>query len=125
MFLLYFKFNKNAILYYWAPILGAYIPDLDALPLLSKWHRVLCHNIIFLGLIVAGFVIIKLPLLAIQLFFLGFLSHLILDSATKMGINWAIPFGEFRIRGPVETGSIIDYLIGFTFLLIGLLMVVV
>ena len=44
-------------------------------------------------------------------FLLGYLSHLLADSLTVSGVAWFYPFGKYRIRGPVRTGSIFEVLI--------------
>jgi len=39
-------------------------------------------------------------------FFIGYLSHLIADSLTPMGIAWFFPLSKKRLRGPIKTGSL-------------------
>jgi len=38
-------------------------------------------------------------------FIIGYVSHLISDSFTVQGINFLHPFSNFRISGPVTTGT--------------------
>lgn len=40
--------------------------------------------------------------------FLGFLSHLFLDSLTVRGVGWLLPFSKWRVRFVVGTGTMIE-----------------
>ena len=112
IFACFLKLDPSNIPYYWASLLGAYAPDLDALPFLMSYHRKLCHNVLFLSLGVLTLYALFMPLVVLQLFFLGFVSHIILDSMTVSGINVIRPFGELWIRGPFHTGDAFDVFLG-------------
>lgn len=43
--------------------------------------------------------------------FIGYLSHLVSDGLTKMGINMIHPLNQFRIQGFIETGSVVEHLV--------------
>jgi membrane-bound metal-dependent hydrolase YbcI (DUF457 family) len=51
---------------------------------------------------------------------LGYLSHLVSDSLTRMGVNFVYPVSTWRMQGPIETGTIVE-----TFLFVGLVVVIV
>jgi|LSQX01.1.fsa_nt_gb membrane-bound metal-dependent hydrolase YbcI (DUF457 family) len=82
------------------------LPDIDY----RFWHRGCIHSPLFLAILY--FLVrqfcpeIVMPLL------IGFLSHLILDSLTPMGIPWLWPFYPKRIGiSLIPTGSIGDRLL--------------
>lgn len=79
-------------------VAGALLPDLDFY--LGTFHRRLLHNVWFVFLAwYAGSVALAV----------GVASHLVLDSLTPRGVNWFWPLPFPRIRGPVSTGSFLDY----------------
>jgi inner membrane protein len=41
----------------------------------------------------------------------GYLTHLLGDSMTKSGIKWLQPFGDWKVRGPLRTGSTAEELL--------------
>lgn len=84
----------------WLAAVGALVPDIDY-PI-RPLHRKLLHNVwtAALAYFLAG------PALAV-----GVLSHLVLDSLTPMGVNWCWPVLCPRIRGPIRTGSVEDWLV--------------
>lgn len=45
--------------------------------------------------------------------FIGYLSHLVSDGLTKMGINMIYPLSQLRIQGFIETGGVAEYLVFF------------
>jgi len=81
-------------------VAGALLPDLDY-PF-GSLHRKIFHNVwvLFATYFISG------PALAV-----GFFSHLLLDSLTPHGINWLWPIPAPRIRGPISTGTIFDYIL--------------
>jgi len=50
--------------------------------------------------------------------FIGYLSHLVADGLTKMGINMVHPLKQLRIQGFIETGSVVEHLV-FLFVCVG------
>lgn len=105
-------------LFLFAALLGSLLPDVDHprsklgsfVPFLSLFftHRGFFHGIIALFLF---------PFLASLLFpssflsqgiFLGYLSHLFLDAATRKGIMPLHPFLSWRVHGPARSGSFFE-----------------
>jgi len=37
--------------------------------------------------------------------FIGYSSHLVLDSLNPTGVKWLIPWKDFKLHGPIRTGS--------------------
>ncbi len=116
-------------------IIGGLFPDIDeqkskagrAFPVIS-WlskHRGLFHSLLVAGLIFAVlyylfsipriffensrisnlFEILKIIHLAAW-FFIGYLSHLVLDSFNPTGVAWLAPLIKKRVRGEAKTGSL-------------------
>ncbi len=84
--------------------IGAMIPDIDLKP--KKYHRKLLHNVWVLILILfAGFSLSLIDRMFAIAFSIGFLSHLIIDGITPMGIMPFWPIKKPRIRGPIKTGG--------------------
>lgn len=54
--------------------------------------------------------------------FLGFLSHLFLDSLTVRGVGWMLPFSKRRVRFVVGTGTMIERLFFFTLILLSVVL---
>jgi inner membrane protein len=50
--------------------------------------------------------------------FIGYISHLVADGLTKMGINMVHPLKQLRIQGFIETGSVVEHLV-FLFVSVG------
>lgn len=79
-------------------------------------HRGLLHSILvplFFYCIFAFFLMHEVAY-AITL---GYTSHLIMDMMTPAGIFPLYPL-KWRIHGPIKTGSYVEYLFAFTFLVI-------
>ena len=84
--------------------IGALIPDVDLK--FGKLHRKIFHNLWFLTLVL--FVLFTINLINTQISILlaiGFLSHLIADSLTHMGIMPLWPIPKPRFNGPFVTGG--------------------
>ena len=43
----------------------------------------------------------------------GYLSHLISDALTPMGIKFLYPFSSFKLRGPIKVGGIGEWVVLF------------
>ncbi len=116
--LLFFdKFNVNKWLFLFLILFGAALPDIDhpksrigkKFRFLSKiinfffGHRKLIHSIfipIILSFIIRNFFGDSwIP------FFIGYFSHLIMDSFTLEGVNFIHPFKQLRLQGFIETGK--------------------
>ncbi|MCD4771406.1 metal-dependent hydrolase [archaeon] len=118
---------------FWIPgfiLLGAIFVDIDSLnskisrifwPL--SWilkHRGCLHSLTFCVLL--SLLLGLLNLWAGFGFFIGYLSHLILDCFTRAGVKLFWPLG-FRIRGFVKSGSWTEDIIFVGFLLLIIVMV--
>ncbi len=53
---------------------------------------------------------------------IGYSSHLFLDALTPKGIAPFYPFSKKRISGPIKTGSFMEYLMLFLFIVIAALL---
>ncbi len=85
-------------------LLGGLLPDVDTI----CCHRKLLHNV---------WVPLALFLWSGSLaLFVSYLFHLLLDSLTPSGVNWFWPLEIRKIRGPVRTGGLLDYIFAFLFL---------
>jgi len=99
-------------------IVGALIPDIDLFP--RKYHRKICHNIWFLLIcLMMGYQFLEFNQTILIVFSIGFISHLISDSITPMGIMFLWPIKKPKIKGPIRTGSILEYIIAL-FILLGI-----
>lgn len=123
-----------------AGVLAALLPDLDhpgsavgrrvpVIPALLEAvadHRTVTHTVWFCLAVAAGFGFsgnwlagfgipgVKSFLLAVPAL-TGSLSHLALDACTRSGVEPLAPLSPWHPRGPVVTGSFVDYLIAFGF----------
>lgn len=50
--------------------------------------------------------------------FIGYLSHLIGDALTPMGIQVFYPFLKFRIKGPIKTGGLVEAIMAAVLVLV-------
>lgn len=105
---------QGAVIITVASIVGSLVPDIDephsiigrkvklASKLIKKifGHRGMIHSPLFMLLSTVGlkYLLLHFEFSNIQIilvgYFLGYLSHLILDTFTPMGINWFFPFGR-------------------------------
>jgi inner membrane protein len=130
----FFLFNNylgNNYIIFLLVLLGAILPDIDednskinkgagvvgsVVGFLVK-HRGIFHSVLF----------------ALFLFFIidfvwgfnyglallvGYMSHLVGDSLTPMGIQVFYPFSKFKIRGPIRVGSTGEWIILFGLILL-------
>lgn len=110
--------NSNIYLFTSLTLLGSLLPDLDhprsklgkKIPFFSKTvsvafgHRGIFHSLFF-TVLVAYLASLFLPQYLVGAIFFGYLSHLVADSFTKMGVNYLHPFATLHIRGFIETGK--------------------
>jgi len=88
--------------------IGAVIPDLD----IGFMHRKLLHNVWALGImILAGLKFGLMDNTVAIAFGLGFISHLVADSLTHMGVMPLWPITKPKIHGPVKTGGLGEFLV--------------
>ncbi len=103
-------------------LLGSILPDIDeSHSKLNQWggilgkivaffsrHRGMFHSLLFaVGLsAILSYVWSWYYGLAL---FVGYVSHLIGDALTPMGVQVFEPFLKFRIKGPIKTGSWMEW----------------
>ena len=96
-------------------LLGSMIPDIDnvhskineKLKITKLFgylfkHRGFCHSLWF-----ALLLFITISYLAPNIagpILVGYISHLIIDSITKQGIDYLAPIASFKVKGFIETG---------------------
>jgi len=124
-----FRFSPQQLPFVPIVFISAMLPDLDlalkSFPLIE--HRKTFHNIWFM--IAAAYAIFHFTgsSLIAELSSIGVLSHLLMDSLTKVGVMWFYPLSSWKLRGPLRTGSKADTaigilsLIGASYLMIGAL----
>ena len=98
--------------------IGATVPDLDLK--IRKMHRKIFHNLWFMLILVT--ILLKASIFDQRVaivFSLGFISHLVADSLTHMGIMPLWPITIPKFNGPFRTGGLGEFGI-----LIGLVLVV-
>jgi inner membrane protein len=78
-------------------------------------HRGIFHSV-FLPLLISLLILLINYELTIA-FFIGYLSHLVLDSLTPGGIMLFYPFSKKRLKGFIRTGSLVENIL-FILLLI-------
>ena len=110
----------NIALYIGLVAFGTLLPDVDhknstinkILPL-TKWfsyffkHRGFFHSIFPILIIYGIFWFFDLQFVGIALS-LGYMTHLVSDSLTKMGVNFLYPVSKFKIQGFIETNTILE-----------------
>ena len=105
-------------------LLGSVFPDIDEPhSKMNRWsgilgrvvgvlfiHRGVIHSFLFMGLMCAlvwhfwaGFAALGL--------LLGYVAHLFGDALTPMGVAVLYPFSNFRVRGPIRTGGLVEVLL--------------
>lgn len=116
---------QNELLFIALVILGVFLPDIDhpeskvnnvlkitkVIPLLFG-HRGFFHSIFAVILVFAG-------LWWWQGFIYGFgvsigyLSHLVSDALTLSGVGFLNPIAHYKVRGPVQTGTLMETIVFF------------
>lgn len=104
--------------------LASSFPDIDSdkskigrkFPIVSKLinlffgHRGIFHSIFPPLILLFIFWYFNLFYIGLAIF-IGYLTHLIADSITIEGINFLYPFSNFRIKGLIRTGSLVESLL--------------
>lgn len=110
--------------------IGALLPDIDhesstvnkicpvtkIIPMFFK-HRGFFHSI-FPPAILLGLFWSFGELFAGLSLSLGYVSHLLSDSLTRMGVNFLYPLSLWRMQGPLETGRLTETIIFFVVLVL-------
>ncbi len=116
---------SNELLFIALVILGVFLPDIDhpesrvnnslkvtkIIPLLFG-HRGFFHSIFAVILIFAGLWYWQGFIYGFGVS-IGYLSHLISDALTVSGVGFLNPLAHYKIRGPVQTGTIMETLVFF------------
>jgi inner membrane protein len=114
---------SNQLLFIALVIIGVFLPDLDhpnstvnntvkvtkIIPLFFS-HRGFFHSIFAALLVFAGLWYWLGFIYGFGLF-IGYLSHLLSDALTVSGVNFLHPVATFKLRGPVQTGTMFETLI--------------
>ncbi len=118
------SYFDNKLIFYLMILAGSVFPDLDSNK--STYGRYLIFRpfqffIKHRGILHSLFMAVFLSLIANYFlnsfgFFIGYISHLLLDSFTKQGVALFWPY-SFKIAGPLKSGGIIDEML-FLFLIV-------
>ncbi len=114
-------------------LLGSILPDIDeANSKIKRWsgiigdvvssffeHRGIFHSLLLAVILFFGITYFFGNYYAWGLF-LGYVTHLIGDGLTPMGVQVFYPFSKFRIHGPIKTGGM-----GETILLVLIALVII
>ena len=88
--------------------IGALVPDIDLFTMVL--HRKLLHNLwVLAGIVLAGTYLTVMDKSTAIAFSIGFVSHLIADAMTPMGIKPLWPLQLPHVKGPIRTGSITEF----------------
>jgi inner membrane protein len=132
----YFDISQK-VLFVTICTLAAILPDLD-IPMSKiggllkplSWllnllfgHRGLLHSIWFPLLIYFIFRAFDKELWA-GAFFLGYMSHLVMDMLTIKGVYFFYPLNRVRVNGFVKTGGILEWIV-FVLIVVGVVFVVI
>ena len=127
IYLLFFSYFQRPLLTLMGFLIGIIIVDLDSRSSTfgKKWyfrpiqwftkHRKALHTIFF-GIIITSIIATASIEIGVG-FFLGFMSHLILDSLTIRGIKPLHPLTQKKISGYIRSGGIAEDIL-FVFFLI-------
>ena len=130
----YEYFNLNPILFTIIVLVSSFIVDIDStrskagkkLWMLSYpinflfRHRGLFHSLLLWIVVVFLISLVSKYWIAVLI---GVLSHLILDSLTKQGINFFYPL-TFKVKGFIKTGGILEWIV-FVLIVVGVVFVVI
>src|SRR3989344_4956792 len=130
IFLNFFSFEFDKYLFLFIVLVSSIIPDIDLSgskigrrikPLSNIFnflfgHRGFLHSLLFILILFLIFVFIKNEILGLALF-LGFFSHLALDSLSKEGIRFFYPL-KFKVNGFIKTNRIVENMMFFVFLVL-------
>jgi len=122
----------DKLLFFLFVFLGSVFPDID---ISTSWFNrtfklgrlvstVTKHRGIFHSLFVAvplSYLLFLWSHLFALAFFVGYMSHLLIDGLNHAGINFIHPFSKFHLHGFIETGSVAETLL-FIFLLVAVLL---
>lgn len=113
-----YSLDDNWILFFTFLFIGSSFPDIDhgkskvgrnffsKIITVFSGHRRIFHSLFF-GIVLAYLFFLYAEDAGLG-FFLGFLSHIILDSLTDKGVNFLYPFGKFVFKGFIKTGGMLE-----------------
>lgn len=119
----------NIFIFFALVLIGSLLPDIDnsnskisnkililprILQLLTK-HRGIFHSI-FLAVIIPGTLWYFISPIYGSALFIGYMSHLLIDGFTKVGINFLHPVANLHLSGFVETGTVAELVVFFIIL---------
>ncbi|MBU3940924.1 MAG: metal-dependent hydrolase [Nanoarchaeota archaeon] len=119
------KFNLIMVL---VCVFASLVPDIDTTksklgrkvkPLSWFFNVLFGHRKLFHGLFFAAGLSFLIYLYSFELalaFFVGYLSHLVIDSFNFAGIRWFYP-AKFKIKGFIKTGSFLEHILFFVILI--------
>jgi inner membrane protein len=126
----YFPIGSN-ILFFALVLLGSILPDIDSPnSKINRWsgiigkvvtfffkHRGFFHSLLFFGIL---FFIVQHFWNGYYAFgiLLGNIAHLIGDGITPAGVKIFYPFSNFKIRGPIRTGGMFEWVILFSLIVL-------
>ena len=131
LFMYNFFHETNFVVFTLLVMLGAMLPDIDnkrskisqkakvissLINVLTK-HRGIFHSVfiplgIYFFLEALGFGIYGIPIA------LGYLSHILIDALTPLGVNFLHPVTTLHLHGPVETNSWIEKILLASFIML-------
>ncbi|MBI2629370.1 metal-dependent hydrolase [Candidatus Pacearchaeota archaeon] len=133
LFLPFISSNTSKIIFSFTAFIATFIPDVDIrfskagkipftgiLRFFTK-HRGMIHSLT-LCLVISVIIAFFFPIVAFG-FFTGYSMHLIADCFTKMGIKPFWPL-KFEAKGVITTGSKIEKIILFGFIVIDFLLLI-
>ena len=134
-YLLFARFfsGGNQIIFFLLVMLGSLLPDIDeSNSKINQWfgaggkiaslfthHRGVFHSLIFTVFLFLLVSFLTQNYYAYALV-LGYLSHLVGDALTPMGVQIFYPFSKFKLRGPIKTGKL-----GEMFILLALFAIII
>ena len=120
--MLFSFFDINPFLFVFFVVVGGMLPDIDKgsskinntlfvtkpIAFVTR-HRGIFHSI-FLALLVSGALAFYNIYEGIALF-IGYTSHLLIDSLNYAGVKWLHPIPVLHVKGFIETGSITEHIL--------------
>lgn len=113
----------NELLFFLLVLLGSLFPDIDeSKSTINRWlgtgkiaefftrHRGMFHSLLFVLFVFLTISFFSSTYYAYALA-LGYLSHLLGDVLTPMGLQIFYPFSKFRLHGPIKSGGVIELLL--------------
>jgi len=121
---------ENILMFFSGVLIGSIIVDIDSfksfigrkslgisfLVQLITGHRGIFHSLLF-AVLFSGLLLLFNATFAIG-FFIGYISHLMIDTLNIQGIRWFYPFSKLRFKGFIEVNGFAETLIFFLILVL-------